>query len=337
MKWSLSILFVILSIAAVNGQDPGQSTNSFFDDSQVKTYSPKSILVQGEVQAPVTVDLGALPLRSVAIKELGLENGKQVFKGAYFVSGYSLYDILSNAKIKKVPENTFKPPVDLYIVVENDKGEKTVFSWGEIYYRNSFDLLVTKSIQAINPAHSNAKWALPEEPRLISGGDLLNVRFISNPSKITVKSFFESASAEKPKDIYSAEIRFLTNSGSASIRDLDPFVEKRKYESILYGHGMGFKEVFDKAGFLFKDVLAAQAKPTADNLRNSIVVVSAKDGYHVVFSASEILNRNDNHDYLLNDLKDSATGGRYTLVVTPDYFADRDVRSVEKVTLKAID
>jgi hypothetical protein len=337
MKWSLCFVVVAISMVALNAQDLDQSTNSLFDDSAIKTYAPKSILVQGEVQAPTTVDLGQLPLRSVAIKELGLENGKQVFKGAYFVSGYSLYDILANVKIKKAAENTFKPSVDLYVIVENDKGEKSVFSWGEIYYRNSFDLLITKSIQAINPARSNNKWTLPDEPRLISGGDLLNVRFISNPARITVKSYFENSSAGKPKDLFSPEIKISTKAGSANIRDLGASIEKRKYQSVIYGHGMGFKEVFDTTGYLFKDVLAAQTRPAAEDLKSTLVVVSAKDGYHVVFSASEILNRNDNHDYMLNDLKDSAVGGRYTLVVTPDYFADRDVRSVEKIVLKAID
>jgi hypothetical protein len=337
MKWSLCFLLFAASIIALNAQDLDQSTNSLFDDSEVKTYTPKSILVQGEVQAPVTVDLSALPLRSVPIKELGFENGKQVFKGAYFVSGYSLYDILNRAKIKKASENTFKPSVDIYVIVENDKGEKAVFSWGEIYYRDSFNILITRTVQSINPARAKVTWPLPDEPRLISGGDLLNVRYIGNPTKITVKSYWESGSAEKAKDIYAPEIKLSTKAGSTSIRDLGPAIEKRNYQSVIYGHGMGFKEVFNAAGYVFKDVVSAHAKLAPERLKNTIAVISAKDGYRVVFSASEIMNRNDNHDYLLNDLKDTPVGGRYTLVVTPDYFADRDVRSVDKITLIDID
>lgn len=337
MKWFSLLLLILSTMSWTSAQDLDQSTNSLFDVSAVKTYNPKSILVQGEVQAPDTVDLSTLPLRSIPIKELGFENGKQVFKGAYFVGGYALYDILKHAKIKKVPENTFKPPVDMYVVVENDKGEKAVFSWGEIYYRNSFDILVTRSVQAINPARSKTTWPLPDEPRLVCGGDLLDVRFISNPTKITVKSYYESGTAEKPKDVYSPEFKILTKAGSADIRDLGPSIEKRKYESVIYGHGMGFKEVFNATGYLLKDVVSAHAKLAPERVKNTVAVVSAKDGYRVVFSASEIMNRNDNHDYLLNDLKDSPTGGRYTLVVTPDYFADRDVRSVEKIVLVDID
>jgi hypothetical protein len=197
--------------------------------------------------------------------------------------------------------------------------------------------LVTRSIQAINPARAKTKWPLPDEPRLVCGGDLLNARFISNPSKITVRSYWEKGAAEKPKDIYSPEIRILTKAGPTVIRDISPSIRKRNYESVLYGHGMGFKEVFNSTGYLLKDILATQAKIAPERLKNTIAVVSAKDGYRVAFSASEIMNRNDNHDYLLNDLKDSPGAGRYALVVTSDYFADRDVRSVEKITLVDID
>lgn len=337
MKGLWFVFLIIIAISPVAAQDLNQNTNSFFDDSEIRTYAAKSIRVEGEVQTPGTIDLDSLPLRSVPIKQLGLENGKQVFRGAYFVSGYALYDILNHAKIKKAPENTFKPPVDMYVIVENDKGEKAVFSWGEIYYRDSFDLLITRSVQAVNPARAKTKWPLPEEPRLVCGSDLLDARFIGNPTRITVRSYWEKESSEKPKDIYAPEIKILKKAGSATVRDIGAAVEKRNYQSVLYGHGMGFKEVFSTPAYLLKDVLAAHAGLAPERLKNTVLIASARDGYRVAFSASEIMNRNDNHDYLLNDLKDNPTGGRYTLLVPPDYFADRDVRSIEKITLVEIE
>jgi hypothetical protein len=327
------LIFLLLATISLNAQDFDQRTNSQFDDSEVKIYNPKSISIQGEVQSPSTVDLNELPLRSVPIKELAFENGKRAFKGAYFVSGYSLYYILNRAKIKKAAENTFKPPVDMYVVVENDKGEKAVFSWGEIFYKDSFDILITKTIQPINPARAKITWPLPEEPRLISGNDLLNVRFVSNPTKITVKSNFENGSGDKPKDIYSAEITIATKTGSTSVGDFGSSIGKRTNEGILFGHGMGFKEVFSGSGYRLKDVVSSHAPLATERMKAAFFAVTAKDGYRVVFSASEIMNRNDNHDFILNDLKDATTGGRYTLIVTSDFFADRDVRSVEKITL----
>jgi hypothetical protein len=309
----------------------GQDRNSLFENPESKSYGLKSILVQGEVQNPGPVSLDSLPLRSSAIKEMGMENGKQVFKGAFFVTGYSLYDILDGKKFKKDPENKFAPPVDLYAIVENEKGEKAVFSWGEIYYRNSFDILIAKSIWAINPARSKAKWALPEEPRLMCGSDLLNVRFLSNPTKITVRSFHGAVPAEKPKDVYSAEFKIVTGSGTVNVGDIGPSVEKRTLSNVSYGHGMGFKDVLNLTGFRLKDLIESKLKP--GDMRDTIAVVSAKDGYRVVLSASEILNRNDNQDFILVDRKGSAEDGRYLLFEAGDFFADRDVRSVEKIEL----
>ena len=120
MRFISLFLLLALVIANATAQDRNQSTNSMFDDSEIKSLAVKSITVQGEVQDPGPVDLSALPLRSVAIKEVGLDNGQPAFKGAYFVSGYSLYDILNSKKVKKSAENTFGPPVDLYAIVEND-------------------------------------------------------------------------------------------------------------------------------------------------------------------------------------------------------------------------
>jgi hypothetical protein len=319
-------IFIFLSALAF-----GQDRNSLFENAESKSYAVKSIMVQGEVQNPGPVSLDSLPLRSSAIKEMGMENGKQVFKGAFFVTGYSLYDILDGKKFKKDPENKFSPPVDMYVIVENEKGEKAVFSWGEIYYRNSFDILIAKSIWAINPARVKTKWALPEEPRLMCGSDLLNIRFLSNPTKITVKSFHGNLPSEKPKDIYSAEFKIVTGTGSVAIGEIGSSAEIRTLSNISYGHGMGFKDVLNLTGFRLKDLI--KPRLSLGDVRDTIAVVSAKDGYRVVLSASEILNRNDNQDFILVDRKGSADDGRYLLFEAGDFFADRDVRAVEKIEL----
>ena len=68
-----------------------------------------------------------------------------------------------------------------------------------------------------------------------------------------------------------------------------------------------------------------------------IAIGSAKDGYRVVLSLSEIMNRNDNEDFLLVDKKDTPGSGRYMLYPACDFFADRDVRAIEKLELFGLD
>jgi len=331
------LLMLFLISVATQAQTQKKSTNSLFDVDEIKSLAPKSILIQGEVQNPGPVDLSALPIRSIAIKEMAIENGNRVFKGAFFVNGYSLYDILSSKTFKKAPENTFSPPVDLYAVVENDNGEKAVFSWGEIYYRNSFDILIAKTIQPINPARAKVSYVLPETPKLICAKDLLDVRFISNPTKITVRSHHGAMPKEKPADIYSPELKIVAKTGAFTIGEVGPSVEKRTYADVSYGHGMGFKGNESVSGYVLKDLISAKFKPTPDMLREWIAIGSAKDGYRVVLSLSEIMNRNDNEDFLLLDKKDTPGNGRFMLYPACDFFADRDVRAIEKLELFDLD
>ncbi len=330
LLWTLA-----LGAVAVFAQDVSQSTNSFFDDSELKTYALTSISVEGEVENPGPVDLSGLALRSCPVKEVALENGRPEFKGAFFYAGYTLYDILNSKKVQKVKENSFSPPVDLFAVVENDKGEKAAFSWGEIYYsRDNFKILLSKSVQAVNPSRLKVtKWALPETPRMICANDFLNARFLSNPTKITVKSFRGVFATEKPKDIYAPEFTMVSGAISATIREVSASVEKRNYRDVGYGHGMGFKGISEVRGFTLKDVIQAQVKLTAEDSRDGIALVSAKDGYRCALSLSEIVNRNDNLDFLLIDRKDVRDEGRYVLYASPDFFVDRNVKAIEKIEI----
>jgi hypothetical protein len=96
---------------------------------------------------------------------------------------------------------------------------------------------------------------------------------------------------------------------------------------------MGFKEVLSLQGYVLRDLIVGKVPWTAENSGNSFFVVSAKDGYRCVFSGGEVMNRNDHQDLLLNDLRSTTDGGRYTLIVPGDFFADRNVKSIEKIEL----
>ncbi len=308
--------------------------NSFFEQGPAKDYALSSIYVGGEVESTGPVELASLPVRELAVKEVALKDGKPEFIGAYFFSGYSLYDILNRKIVKKASED-FKPEVDLYVVVENEKGEKAVFSWGEIYYsRNSFNALISKSARAVNPSKSEVKWPLPDAPGLVCSGDLYNTRFISNPVKITVRSAAGEFPGIKHSKTYTPEFNMIYGGKTVKVADPAKFAVKREYVNAAYGHGMGFKSVENVKGFVLKDILAkAGARP--ENSGDGLVAVSAKDGYRAVFSLSEIINRGDNADFLLAD-KGSRDDGRFALYASPDFFVDRSVRSVAKVEVLKI-
>jgi hypothetical protein len=320
---------------------PAQSAahTSSHDTSTVREFTLAPLRVVGEVETPGTVDFASLPLVKVPVKELGLdESGKKHFRGAFFYSGYSLYDILKSFKVKKANDKEFHPSTDLYLVIENEKKQKTVLSWGEVFYAgNHFQTLISKSVEAILPSKRKTQWTLPTQSGLVCGDDLNVVRFISSPTTITVRSYSGSFAATKGDNLYSPVISITTGTETSTISEIGLSIEQRKYTSVGYGHGMGYKGVQTVEGFVLKDVLQGIVRPTADEMRSCLVVVSAKDGYRAVFSASEIFDRNDNRDFLLIDRKDSKSDGRYAVFATPDFFVDRNVKAVEKIAVVKCD
>ncbi len=309
-------------------------SNSFFEQGPGKEYALKTVYVGGEVENPGTVELASLPVRDLAVKELGFAEGKPQFKGAYFFSGYSLYDILKAKPVKKAGGD-FHPEVDLFVVVENDKGDKAVFSWGEIYYaRNNFNALIYKSARSITTGRKH-DWPLPEESRLVCSDDLYNTRFIANPSKITVRSAPGDYPGEKHADAYTEKFKIVSGGKTGTIKDLEKLAGKRAFVYTGYGHGSGYKSLKSGEGFIFKDILAKTAGIAPQDSGSALVVVSAGDAYRAAFSLSEIINRGDNADLLLLE-KGKDDGGRFALYSAPDFFVDRNVSSVAKVEILKI-
>jgi hypothetical protein len=307
--------------------------NSFFERGPAKEYALKTVYVGGEVENPGPVELSKLPLRGLAVKELALENGAPVFKGAYFFTGYSLYDILNFKPVKKV-NSDFSPETDLYVVVENDKGEKAVFSWGEIYYtRYNFNSLIPRNVRPINPSKGEETWPLPAVPRLICGGDLYNDRYIANPTKITVKSVPGVFPGEKHAAAFSPELEIVYGGTTTVVSDPAGFSRGRGNAAAAYGHGMGYKGLKTTEGFLLKDMLL-KAGVKQHGAGSDLVVISAKDGYRSSFSLAEILDRNDSEDFMVVDKGlDDQYDGRFALFVPADFFVDRNVRSIAKVEI----
>ena len=110
--------------------DSSDMTINFYDNAETFPLPVKDLYVDGEIANPGKVDFTGLPLHSVIVKEALLDTtGSDRFVGAYRYDGYSLFDILDKRILKKVNSSEFKPIIDLYVEIENEKGEKVVFSW----------------------------------------------------------------------------------------------------------------------------------------------------------------------------------------------------------------
>ena len=309
-------------------------TNDFYDDAETLKLKTTSIELLGEITNPGKISLETMPLRSVIVKETLLQDGKDKFVGAYRYDGYSLYDILNLAVLKKQNEAEFPPIIDLYVEIENDKGEKVVFSWGEIYYPiHRHEILVATQVARIVPSKTKDLWPLPTDSRLVVAADLLTHRNISNPTRITVKSYSGKYLITKGMSpMYSESFSISQDSKQlGEIKILPAEFQKLTYPAVFYGRGRGIHGTTPFNGILLKELVSKYVNVDENNLKTGLFIIAGKDGYHAAFSLSEVMNRNDQAEFLVTETEKDADGGAFMVYPAADFFSDRALKSVESI------
>lgn len=316
-------------------RDTTDRTNDFYDNeyTYLLPHSMK-VEVEGEIANPGIADLSKLPLHSVIIKEaLPLENGTE-FIGSYRYDGYSLYDILNEYILAKKNAEQFNPIIDLYVEVENNKGDKVVISWGELYYPvHLHEVIIATKVMHIVPSKTKDYWPLPQESKLIIASDLLTCRNISNPTKITVKSLEKEFRVNKGMDPMWSDVFKIQVNGKVlkSIEKLPENLSRQTYPNIFYGRGRGIHGVTPFTGYALKDLLSAYIEKNKATLQNGMITIAALDGYRAAFSLSEIMNRNDQSEILIIDKDNYEGAGRFSIYPACDFFSDRAIKSVTEI------
>lgn len=329
MKPLILLLFLGLVLPLVPVEN-----NDFYDNTPSRDLKGPEISVDGEISNPGPVDLSAVPLRSVIVREAVFQGSHPVFVGSYRYQGHSIFDILKERYVDKRNKKEFGSVIDLLVVVENNRGEKAVFSWGEIYYPTVLhQVIVATRVSPILPSKTNDQWPLPENTKLVCATDMISERNLENPVKITVRSCPLSFKTNRTnKKLYAGEIQIKReNEPVTTIDHLDEDLESRSYPSVFYGRGRGFHGIRFFKGKLLKSLLRENQAFNRTNIRTGYYVVSALDGYRVVISFSELFNRSDQADFLVIDLGRGSEKGRFRLFPTPDFFSDRAVHTMDSI------
>ena len=325
---------LITAIAMIFAGFLQAQTNDFYDDAPLNELKLSKILIEGEVANPGAVDFSTLKRREVIVKETLLdgENGK--FTGAYLYEGYSLYDILNAAILKKKNEAEFPPIIDLFVEVENASGQKVVLSWGELYYPiHRHEIIIAAAVRRIVPSKTKELWPLPVESKLVVASDLYTERNISNPVKITVRSSKIVFKIDRNiPDMYAPELQFRSGDKLlSSIKEGKLTGEMVSYGAVFYGRGTGIHGTTPFTGVMFKDFTADLYPVSKQNLMTGMILVSAPDGYRAVFTYSEIFNRNDQAEVLIVPMYGVKSQGAFLLYPAADYFSDRSIRCLNEV------
>jgi hypothetical protein len=190
-------------------------------------------------------------------------------------------------------------------------------------------------VSRIVPSKTKELWTLPESSKIVSASDLITERNISNPVRITVRSFPKSFPTVKGlSPLYSEKILlFEGKSQIGEIKSIPASINKETFNTIFYGRGKGIHSTMPFIGFMLKDVLKSNYPSSRENLRSGIVCIVARDGYRSALSYSEIFNRNDQQEFLLVKTEEGEDGGLFRMFAAGDFFSDRAVKSVTEVHL----
>jgi len=315
--------------------DSADMTNNFYDNTETFPLPVKELTIEGEIANPGKADFSKLPVHSLIVKETLLDSsGMDKFVGAYRYDGYSLFDILNDRILRKSNSEEFNPIIDIYVEVENDSGEKVVFSWGEIYYPNNLHrIIIATSVSRIVPSKTGELWELPGESKLVAGDDLITERNISSPVRITVKSFPKSFPVKKGlSPIYSRQMKIFKNGeDKAEIISGPVEISEITFNTIFYGRGRGIHSTQPFKGVMLKDLLREYYPVNKSALQTGLICIAGEDGYRCALSFSEIFNRNDQKEFLIVKTAVNEDGGLFRLFAASDFFSDRAIKSVSEI------
>ena len=317
--------------------DSTDMTNNFYDNTPTYPLPVKEITIEGEIENPGNIDLSALPIHSVIVKETLLDStGNDRFTGAFRYDGYSLFDILDKRIIKKANASEFNSIIDLYVEIENDKGEKALFSWGEIFYPNNLHkIILAGSVSRIVPSKTKDQWELPAAYKIVAASDLITERNISSPVKITVKSFPKSFKTIKGlSPMYSGTVKIFNGAHQTGEIISTPSAEKNMtFNTIFYGRGKGIHSTSPFTGVMLKDLLQKYYPLTEGNIKSGMMCFAGHDGYRCAVSYSELFNRNDQQEFLLITTPKDEDGGMFRMFPAADFFSDRAIKSLSEIDL----
>lgn len=351
------LLIMFVSLSAVRAQDPdmisgetisqeylqnyldnpvirAKYNNDPFDNERAVKLDGKMPYVSGELLNPGQAYVHELEERSVVVKEyFPRRRGRDPeFQGAFQYTGYSLSDIIKDYIISKNNKSEFGLNTDLYVIVENDKGESAAFSWGELFYTNhNHDIIIATHVQPVFPAASDDEWPLPDNIRLVASNDMLSVRNIDKPSKIIIRSFPRSFPGNKGvRPLYSPNIEVNAPGDKKTVIDnadteSDIFLS---HDLIFFGTHEGYKGRRRYTGVPLSEILRKYFDFSDQDMAKGLIAIGARDAYRVVFSLSEVMNRTDMAEVMLLDEGDNENG-RFQVHPGADFFADRHLKGAK--------
>jgi len=311
--------------------------NSIFHRVEGIEMSMGEISVDGEIEKPAKINLNQFYKREIFVKEAYPKGADSLnFIGAYRYRGYSLFDILNPFLLKKKNAEVFRPEIDVYVIIENDRGQKVAFSWGEIFHTNMpHQIIIATESAPVKPYKKEVEYPVSKEWKVVSGSDFFNHRTLENPVKITVKSFDkkEYSIVKGMKPTYSPKVDvFVGNEKQMEIEQVPQSDNNRRYRSNFYGMGMGYHDTPIFQGIELESAISSVTSILDESWhRSGLVCFVGVDGYRAVYSYSELFNRLDQLQAILSIPNNFDEVGYYRIYHPMIFWADYSVKGLMEI------
>lgn len=339
--YTLSILIICAIITL--------ATSAIAGTTEISTSKKVMLTITGTVNNPMQLTLDDLQrLQTIEVQQNEVTSDG-VYHGVFKHRAVSLRTLLTMANIEQKDSN-FKKLVDATIVLTDAKGKKVVLSWGEIFYHNPAEVVLSYQATAVFPTKRNcAKCHEPEDyaftmqqlnrsvdlPKLIVTGDFYSDRYLEGVVNIDIVDVRPAITVDRDAELYSTEINL---NGEVSkpmlITSLEGYPRNQIKRKVV-GVGRGYHGLHTFNGTpLINLLINADAKLTMDQ----VVMLSAPDGYRCTFSMGELLVSTLADEILVADTRDGESlsqGAKFRVIVGPDNTDDRDVQAI--TTIEVID
>ncbi|MDT8400140.1 MAG: hypothetical protein RQ743_00470 [Bacteroidales bacterium] len=164
--------------------------------------------------------------------------------------------------------------------------------------------------------------------------DLLTCRNITDPVSIEVCSCQGNFEKKETGELFWPTLKLEGFTEEAIVlEELPADLPVRESDLIFYGRGRGIHDANPFYGSYLSELLELYIKPEAGSLQTGLIIASAPDGYRSAFSLSEIMNRNDRLETMIIDKDDYKREGKFSLIVSGDFFSDRAMKALWKLEL----
>lgn len=313
-----------------------------------------TISITGLVKHPVHLSVSDLRNYQTTRVRLNDVHQDESFHGVHYYRGVPLKTLLENSRVAK-ESAVFNRELDLTIVVTNLKGEQVALSWGEIFYRNSSDILIAFEAEPKIPhkACSNCHEAGTYKPwrdmlfrdvslpKLVAASDFYSDRSLEGVSRIEVvylgqEKGINLSKKDKPETLNSPEIAVVYKNKRSTIESIDKY-KRISAEAIKAGDGTGYHGVLKYSGVSLREVLIDHGLKYDPK---EVILLSAPDGYRVILSSAELMAAPSGKQILLADTLNGEAledGGRFQMVIPHDIPADRWLQAVAEIEILRIE